>query len=256
MTSARRFRKQYPSTTSGSRVLSIQYLRGMAALMVVAYHASNRVAQNFSENTQQIFQLGHAGVDIFFVISGFIIWTIGRNAPADPASFMLRRVIRLAPLYWMATGTWVVLLWVSGAQWISLDAGHLLRSLFFIPHWSPTFPDTFWPVLVPGWTLLFEMFFYAVFSCVLVFDPRRRFAALVSMLFVLVATGFFFEPEWMPAVAYTSPLLLEFVGGVFIAELWRHRSGNAALGVALAMSGVLLLFLFGSCLTSAPIGQI
>nr|MBA3812498.1 acyltransferase [Caulobacteraceae bacterium] len=77
------------------RLASIQYLRGLAALAVVGYHAG--------QWREGGFEVGRAGVDVFFVISGVIIWrvTAGRDVP--PLAFLWRRLTRVAPLYWLLT---------------------------------------------------------------------------------------------------------------------------------------------------------
>ncbi|WP_299684369.1 acyltransferase [uncultured Tateyamaria sp.] len=224
-----------------SRVRSIQYLRAVAALSVVAYHASKRVDEVFSETVIGIFHLGHGGVDLFFVISGFIMWSIGCDAPRAPGQFLLRRAIRVIPPYWVATLCWVALMLVLGVGWIVITPAHVIQSLLFVPHWSPTFPDTFWPVLVPGWTLLFEMFFYALFALTLLVTHQWRLIALAAALLSLVGLGWLMSPETAAMQAYTSPLLLEFLAGCLIAEVWRRGVSGLWTGVALIIAGLLAL---------------
>jgi exopolysaccharide production protein ExoZ len=87
-----------------TRFVSIQILRAVAALAVVVFHAGQRIAVPFS--------VGQAGVDIFFVISGFVMWIVTDNGKT-PTEFIRARIFRIAPLYWIATllmalGTWLV----------------------------------------------------------------------------------------------------------------------------------------------------
>ena len=229
------------STSTGNRVRSIQYLRAIAALSVVAYHASKRVEGELSETAEALFYLGHGGVDLFFVISGFIMWSIGCKAPRRPGDFLLRRAIRVVPPYWIATLSWVAIMLVAGASWIVMTPAHVVMSLFLVPHWSPTFSNTFWPVLVPGWTLLFEMYFYALFALTLLFAPQWRLMALTSLLLVMVAFGAAVPSNVAAVQAYTSPLLLEFLAGCWIAELWRRGLAGFWLGIALCGVGFLVL---------------
>ncbi|MGH6808111.1 MAG: acyltransferase family protein, partial [Ensifer adhaerens] len=73
----------------------IQYLRALAALGVVLFHAAERTGHHFA--------IGAAGVDVFFVISGFIMWVISDRRPVAPLSFLKERLRRIAPIYWLAT---------------------------------------------------------------------------------------------------------------------------------------------------------
>ena len=76
-----------------------------------------------------------------------------------------------------------------------------------------------YPILVPGWTLNYEMFFYLVFGLLLV-APRQIPIILLSAFSLLVALGFVVEPQNALLKTYTSGLLLEFVAGVFIAKAY------------------------------------
>src|SRR5690606_27058234 len=78
------------------RLHGIQYLRAVAALGVVVFHAAERSGTHFA--------IGAAGVDVFFVISGFIMWVITSQRAPSPAAFLRDRIERIAPLYWIATG--------------------------------------------------------------------------------------------------------------------------------------------------------
>lgn len=236
----------FPSLTkTPARIRSIQYLRAIAALAVVALHASNRVEAHLPAPLGSVLHLGHAGVDLFFVISGFIMWSIGRDAPADPARFLMRRAIRVVPPYWVATLAWVAVMLGLGVQWITITPAHVTQSLLFVPHWSPTFDDKFWPVLVPGWTLIFEMFFYGLFALSLLAVGMRRLGVLAAMLLALMALGVVLRPEGAVALAYTSPLLLEFLSGCLVAEAWRRWPGGTLRGLALTAAGLAVLVVLG-----------
>ncbi|HET9161111.1 MAG TPA: acyltransferase family protein, partial [Caulobacteraceae bacterium] len=83
-----------PPSSAGT-LLSIQYLRAVAAVMVLVYHSTRLTAFKF--------EVGAAGVDVFFVISGFILWTIAAEKPITPVQFLVRRWQRVAPFYWVMT---------------------------------------------------------------------------------------------------------------------------------------------------------
>ncbi|ULJ72434.1 acyltransferase family protein [Rhizobium gallicum] len=219
----------------------IQYLRAFAALAVVVFHAAERSGGHFT--------IGAAGVDVFFVISGFIMWVISDRKPLTPHRFLVDRIRRIAPSYWLVT-----VIMIGGAMAglfpnLQLDAGHVLGSFVFVPVHSPSTGEI-WPILVQGWTLNFEMFFYVLFAGAL-FLPRQW-----RLPFLSVAFGFFFVVGlmWKPSspmlATYTRPIILEFLGGVFIAELWLRRwtAGNSlGLGcVGAALCGFAAIHLMGA----------
>jgi exopolysaccharide production protein ExoZ len=197
-------------------VLSIQYLRCIAAMMVVWQHAAGQVAAVDS-------QFGANGVDLFFVISGFVMVATTAGQAIRPAAFMKRRLLRVVPLYWALTlaMVWVALVVPGTFSSLVVEADTLFKSLLFIPHFSATFPGQALPLLAPGWTLNYEMYFYAVFALTLMLPEFGRVPALVAYFGACVALGWVFGPfETAPAQTYTSPVLLEFVAGALIGRAW------------------------------------
>ena len=178
-------------------VISIQYLRGFAALSVVASHTA------FAAFPAQ------AGVDVFFVISGFITWSM-TNRPTRPGMFLWRRLIRVAPLYWIATTLMAL------HQGAPLEAA--VKSCLFIPYFGEG--GNVWPVLVPGWTLNYEMFFYTLISLTLLFPRRLGVPLLAAAMLTLTASHAYVPGGDALLMTYTSPLMLEFLAGVGLAELW------------------------------------
>lgn len=164
---------------------------------------------------------GTIGVDIFFVISGFIMWTTTETRQGSPAQFWLARILRIVPLYWMFTTIYVAaaLIIPQGFYVVHLEAAHILKSYLFIPATHPTL-GMILPVYALGWTLNYEMFFYLLFGvCLFVRWPRLRFALLATTFLLLVACGLMFQPSDPIARTYTDPLLLEFLAGVMLAIL-------------------------------------
>ena len=114
------------------------------------------------------------GVDIFFIISGFVMFYANRTQPNSIKRFLAARVLRIMPLYWFATllivGLFAIGLRPNGVHY--LDAEIVAKSLFLI---KSTFPDGRYDlVLNLGWTLIFEMFFYVVFAGVLIISPTKQ----------------------------------------------------------------------------------
>ena len=204
----------------------IQYLRAVAALMVVWVHALYIIpgaARQFD-----VPNFGGAGVDLFFVISGFIMVVTTAEKEVTPVQFFCRRIVRIAPLYWLAT-----LAMIAGAAYRDSfkSPGYppfaIAKSLLFVPYtalWGH--PGNVYPILAQGWTLNFEMFFYSLFALSLAAPRRLRLPGLAVTLVSLAVIGKLFGPFVQPlAVVYTSPLLLEFAAGMILAHGWlRDRS--------------------------------
>ena len=219
----------------------IQYLRAFAALAVVVFHAAERTGGHFA--------IGAAGVDVFFVISGFIMWVISDRRPVTPQRFLLDRLKRIAPSYWLVTGIMVAGAIAGLFPNLQLSAGHLLGSLFFVPVRSPSTGEI-WPVLVQGWTLNFEMFFYVLFAGALFLPRAWRLLFLTVVFGLFFAAGLIWDPQSAALATYTRPIILEFLGGVFIAELWlRRKVAGTSLGLACvgaALCGFAAIYLMGA----------
>jgi exopolysaccharide production protein ExoZ len=218
-----------------SDFLSIQYLRGLAALGVLLFHASQRAGVAFGA--------GAAGVDVFFVISGFIMWTISARRAAGPGDFLLRRAGRIAPLYWTVTLLVVALDLLRPSLFpnMRLNAAHVIQSLLFLPHRDPT--GAIAPVIVPGWTLNYEAFFYVAFALTLLLPAGRRAWALTIGLGGLCLAGLFLpHGRWAALDTYSDPLVLEFVAGAWLAKAAAAgRLGHEGAACAAIVGGLLIL---------------
>ncbi|MGI9434862.1 MAG: acyltransferase family protein, partial [Geminicoccaceae bacterium] len=192
--------------------LSIQYLRALAAMAVIWCHTYVQLGEMTGSTTESWFN-GRSGVDLFFVVSGFIIWLTTYDRRIGPIEFWRLRMIRIVPLYWLATFAFVILLFSAPSLFdrLHLDFGHVVRSLMFIPHFDPFQPDLIYPLLEVGWTLNFEMFFYAVFGLCLVFRPAGRILAIGMVFAVLLVIGALLNLEHAVFITYSDPLLLEFI---------------------------------------------
>lgn len=202
---------------------SIQYLRGLAAVGVVIFH----VYDNSTLPLGATFEIGAHGVDVFFVISGFIMYSAARGERLY--DFISRRLIRIFPLYWAATFLAIALYFLFDR--VHPSGTETVLSLSLIPHYSEAHPDQVWPILVPGWTLSFEILFYALFAVGLAI--RRVVVVPAAAIGALVVAGVIFEPRSAPLTVATNPLLIEFMLGVAIALALDRRP---ALLLPLALS--------------------
>lgn len=207
------------------RLDALQALRALAAAGVVYDHGQLTFVEKIEPGTTvDPGIIGGLGVPVFFVISGFIIFLSASKLtgpPRESASyFFRRRLIRIVPLYWIATFVYGAKLAAQGNA-PSIDA--LARSLTFLPYDDGT--GAMRPVLPQGWTLNYEMLFYALFAITLLWAaaPRMRAAALFAILGSLMAA------RWLDIVtpdnawamwSLAQPFLLYFLAGVALALAW------------------------------------
>ncbi|MDL2406064.1 acyltransferase [Rhizobium calliandrae] len=229
----------------------IQYLRGFAALAVVLFHAAER--------TDDHFLIGAAGVDVFFVISGFIMWTMSERRPVTPSRFLLDRLQRIAPSYWIVTAIMVAGALAGLFPSMKLTVTHILGSLFFIPVRSPS-NGAIWPVLVQGWTLDFEMFFYVIFAATLLLPRRLRLPSMVGIFLAFVIAGSIFNPQSSLLITFTRPIILEFAAGAILGWLWLSgKTAGPGVGLALivaALLGFTAIQLFGLAFNELSCGPL
>lgn len=190
---------------------SIQLLRALAALGVVYCHYALYASPQAAT--------GAFGVDIFFVISGFIIAFVISKTTKD---FFLKRIIRIVPLYFIATTVTVVSA-VIFPQWfynttITLEA--IIKSILFIPYRI----GKSGPILIAGWTLNFEMFFYLIAAfCILITNNKNKISLLcASILVVIIIALAFFEPANYALEFYRTGLFPEFIYGLFLFHFYTY----------------------------------
>ncbi|WP_425228967.1 acyltransferase family protein [Sphingomonas sp.] len=213
-----------------AQFLTIQYIRGAAALAVVVFHV---LAFKLAPPGWTWLHVGQRGVDVFFVISGFIMFTAAREERFG--EFWRRRLLRLVPLYWLGTAAmFALMIWEKGTHPSGSDT---LASLLFIPRYSDASPGHINPILYVGWTLQYEMFFYLLFSIGLI--ARRPVMAPVALLAGCVLLGRVWSPHNALVVTCTSPLLIEFGAGLLLGKVAASRS--LAGGRWLLWPGILLL---------------
>lgn len=227
---------------------SIQALRGIAVLGVVAFHAMT-VEQKYSGGDlllPGLLTLGQAGVDLFFAISGFVMVTVtrGRFASGETGRFLWGRFSRIYPTYWFYYFlTAAVLLTRPG--WVNATQGHradLLTSFFL-------FPDAQLPLVMVAWSLIHELWFYLVFAVLLQFRERLLLPMLLAWAAVVILANTLYPPLQQPGVAriVLHPYTLEFIGGALAAILlYRQKAPQDSRPAALLV--LLLLVAAGMAL--------
>ena len=218
------------------KLASIQYLRAVAALLVVFHHARN--VHPWLYNPLAGFGLAQCGVDVFFVISGFVMYSAARGEATG--EFLRRRLIRIAPLYWLATLVSAPLIMLNhGSAFNGELLAHAVGSVLFIPHYSPEHAGEIWPLLVVGWSLNYEMFFYLVFAVGIA--AKRLVTVTAATLGALVVAGLLLRSDNALWRTYTDPLLLEFLAGVTLA-VGRERLRAFDLSLLLPLGMLALAF--------------
>ncbi|WP_323763182.1 acyltransferase [Maricaulis sp.] len=227
-----------PNARPHAEIVEVQYLRAIAVMMVVVGHL-HQAGIRFMDTDilGPAGYLGFAGVDVFFVISGFIIHTLYRTATKPTASYALKRLNRIFPLYWLFTGL-SLLGYVVFGDTLSRDLDQLdwLASLTLLPTGQP-------PLLLVGWTLTHELYFYLVYGLALFLPPRLRLvaAALWATLTVLAMTGLVETNSPSSALAL-SGFNLQFLAGIVLAEFRDRLPGLRwpALAALATGSGIAL----------------
>ena len=204
------------------KLLGLQYLRALAALAVVMFHACGRMGH--------LFLIGEAGVDLFFILSGFLMVSI-TDADTRPVAFMADRIRRIVPSYWIATSVMLFGGLTGLFPNLALQFWHIAASYLFIPA-RPVGGERIWPLLVPGWTLNYEMFFYLLFALSMLFlsSQKMRIAVLSLIFLCLVAARSVLQPQATILQFYGDPMLFEFAAGGWLGLLWKSGTWPRWLG--------------------------
>ncbi|MBD2036618.1 glycosyltransferase [Leptolyngbya sp. FACHB-321] len=234
------------------RLEGIQICRGVAALLVLLFHVTQlsqeKLGQAFLAN---LFTFGSAGVDFFFVLSGFIIFfvhqtDIGRRDRLKP--FILKRLIRVYPLYWLVT------LAILPVYFLAPQFGYgyerqldvILKSLWLLP-------QAHLPILIVGWSLSHEVLFYFIFALAILF-PLKLFSRLLSgwlvgtlAIFLLNIAGAFDPEQHFLLWFIFSPHNLEFMLGCLAAYVVLQKQLKA--------SNTFLLLLGTACFVAFGVAQ-
>lgn len=236
-----------PGTSErGGSLVSIQLLRAIAAVVVVFGHAQTEAWQANSTFSPTRFDFG-IGVDVFFIVSGFVMVISSRKLvgiAGAAGAFISKRLMRVVPLYWFYTCGMLlaIALFPSALNNAAASLPMILSSFLFLPF--PNANGEYVPVLALGWTLNYEMFFYALFAIALL----RRNPRWLEVLWLLIMAAMVLGAA-LPDTAFGfwgNPIIAEFLIGVFLAKFWL-RSGSAPNAVTFALclltAGVLYLVL-------------
>ena len=188
------------------KLLGVEAARGIAALMVVFYHAARHMKLDIGYlPLGATSKFGHAGVDFFFVLSGFIIYYVHRGdfgAPARLSHYFERRFTRIYPMFWFSVALALLLTLASGK--------HTLPNPFFLLQWLSLLPNT--ADLGVAWTLQHEILFYFAFAVAIV--HRRAGLVVFGMWLTFILTC------WLTKAEFNDSALLMRLGSAFNIEFF------------------------------------
>lgn len=210
----------------------VQCLRAVAALLVLLAHI--KFVGNFGPNPLIASAAGACGVDVFFVISGFVIAISAERLHYDARRFYLTRLCRIVPFYWLMS----LLVLVPDSLVFGFQPNARLNTLLFLPLLDQ---HTFHGVVLSfGWTMSFEFWFYTLVALLLLGLKQRALPAIAPLMLLLsLLVAFFYTGAWFLPHFLCHPFLLEFSAGVVLYQL---RQG---LGQRTAWAAAVGVLLFG-----------
>ena len=217
--------------TSQQRLNSLQALRGIAALMVVAFHLNvYTLPENLGLNpTWPGLNMGYAGVEIFFVLSGFIMFYRHGTELGQPKKlvpYLYARFARIFPVFWM------VLVMVMTLRFIVYDTLPTAQSILISASMLPIFDQH---ILGIQWTLSFELMFYIIFGLAF-FNVRLGLVLMMIWFGVCIALIFMGQTGELP-IFFFSPYNILFLLGIIAATTWQNVNDIA---VPLLLTGIAL----------------
>lgn len=221
----------------------IQFIRGVASIMVVVYHFKHVLIANdpFKQVIDLLFSNGAAGVDIFFVLSGFIMVYSNNDLPETGKSrkayrFMVKRIVKIVPLYYFLTLLYLFILITNKNIIFDLNTAKILiKSLLFLPVASSDLPHFGYPILSVGWSLNFELYFYIIF-CLSFFWGKWQYifmlvyfigtlllpVAILNKPFTFDCKITHFDNTYFNFI--TNPIIWEFVFGMIIGLIFKNTN--------------------------------
>jgi exopolysaccharide production protein ExoZ len=206
------------------KLTNIQILRGLAAVCVVVFHALGLIghAENVNPLVAVLGRYGYFGVDIFFVVSGFVIYYSVHAKQITAKEFFQRRAERIVPPYFVLTTALFFAMLLRPSLFHSSVASidHFVRSVLYLSYTGYQFP-----VLYIGWTLEYEMYFYVLATVALAFGRHafNRLPMLFCAVVLLGVAGTKIFGGLVPVGFLVNPIILEFGFGFFTASIFLTR---------------------------------
>lgn len=203
------------------KIQSLQVLRGLAAWLVV-YHHYMQIFHSFNSTSSigEFFSSrGGFGVDLFFVLSGFMMYLAASRPSTDGWSFFIKRLFRVFPTYWFFTVIIIIAVALIPNAFIynQYTAYTLIQSLLFIPHENVSGLGVY-PVLTVGWTLNYEVLFYSILAVCLAVFKRKGIYICCALILLFPVVFYSFDNVTMSVIK--SPKMWQFVFGMAIGYIF------------------------------------
>lgn len=233
-----------PRVFQNARIRSIEWLRAIACLLVVIFHAQLQVWRLSDGKFAQGLSFTAAGTDLLLVISGFFLVYNTRMKNTTPIGVIKSRLVRVVPLYWLLTTVALIFFLLAPHLFRSSEfsLAHVAASYAFLPYPHPV-NGLYMPFLVPGWTLNYLIPIVLMFSALLAVS--RTYAGWMSVVPIVAIVILRMEGVSSSSVLsfYSHPVVLDFAAGMIVAECFLGRfAGRPAIVIAGAV-GIALYFL-------------
>jgi len=189
-------------------IYNIQCLRALACILVVLVHAIT-ITELYTIYPFNYYKVwGQCGVDIFFTISGFIIVYILLKSKLDPITFIVNRMLRIVPMYWIVTITWLAVIKISHYFNFKFSINYDIKDIIASLCLSSQAVLSKSPILYVGWTLEWEMIFYVAIAIGLLF---KKWIYIIVIVPAIICSYCFYIKNYIG---------LEFIAGMLIALMY------------------------------------
>ena len=227
---------------NNSKIDSLQAIRGFASLFVMFFHGTTIIDERLNYIfLNRIFSVGFSGVDIFFVLSGFIILYTSGTGKYNIKTFLKKRFIRIYPIYWLVTGLLIAVYFISPTQEQSYkgDFETILGSLILLPQKKY--------IVGVAWTLTYEIIFYLIFAFSYFNHPKYLFYVLLIWLSTILICFFsYIKPASILISTLLNPLIVNFALGCLVAHLYKRYNNFKYPRLVLSIGIILFLILWSN----------
>jgi exopolysaccharide production protein ExoZ len=216
-------------------LVSIQFLRAFASIIVVLHHIAYK-DKIYGNNILNFFTFGEIGVDIFFIISGYIMMYSTHRKSVTATTFIKNRIIRIIPLYWTLTIIGLIIFLILPDKVNSSGGETVIFESFFL------LPTEGKYLIQNGWTLRYEFLFYFIFMISL-FLQNKRFIPIIIISLIFIGQIVDTDSTFLKFITHN--LLLEFLFGIFLYFFYqRYKKDNILLSIILLILSIISLYYF------------